>query len=1346
LLGGDGTVVPLRYAWTNHYGGESIPADIYFANLEGTWNENGNDVFGEWGNTALNPGDEVTFYQQVMVGRVPVRSEAEASSYIDKVIAYTTTPAPGWARKALLLGEVIFPVDWKPGDPITLNGKDICDTAATYFPAYIDTAARYQELGTMSREICLRELSRGHNLVIVAGHGDAFRTSTGEGDPPFMYSSDFDTLSNEDKYSFFYALNCNNSSVDVDCVFRHFVINPAGGGIGTYATTRFDFPNVGQYFLNAFCDYVYQRDITRFGDACALHHHQFVPSAQAIDGSVRWTMLTYILFGDPVVYLWVDEPDTFEVSDSGSMVLGDSTYTVFVTDGGVPVEGAVVVLRGERGEYGAGVTDGVGTAVLEYRPRGPGYSELFVSGRDYLVYRDSVEVTGSGGVCYVSGFYIDDGVGWVGNGDGAAGWGERLGVGVGLVNGGSGPANGVLGTLSAIDGCSLFVDVELAGSYQDSLMYLGRDRSHPGTMPFGVVVGDDVLGRSRRDLSEELGCWLWLDGMGWHLRVAGTGDSTLSYSCSLGVYGEIRGYKAVGVEGDDVLLVGEDYIVLEGEVRVNEYEDGFDFVSGAGSGVVLHDASETYGSVGSVEVVRYYDVEFTGVTGDRVGAWFEMEIEDDGSGVWYDWFRVLVHDGLLEGERVELQGLVGDSLSVLYGVRNIGSGGLRDVVGTLRGISGVFVEDSLSVYGDLGSRAYGEGDGYVVRSTGGEIEFEIEFVDAYGREWFERVEVRDPLSTGGLGYICGSDYVELSWGSGGDSLFMGYDVYRGEDYGGPYVLTGMVDGYARYVDGGLLSEEDYYYYICVRDSMGNVSASSETLEAWTGSPYQAGWPVGPGNVMYSSVCAEDLDGDGSLEVVVGSKNEAIDVWEHDGSVRTGWPRPVGGEVWSSPAVVNIDGDPELEILVGSDDGYLYVWNHDATGLLNPNGSFGSLGGKVRTAPAVDDTDGDLDLEVFAANTYGGIYCWHHDGTGYLGTDGFFAQGQGAVYGSPAIADLDGDGDLEIVVGTTGGHIYAWHHDGSGYLSPDGLFASPGALFCSIAVGDVDGDSDLELVAGGMFWEAVVVYDRSGAVCPGWPQPVRGTVRSSPALAELDGDGKLDVVVGTNRTGAGVVREGWPTFAEGNFESSPVVGDIDDDGEMEIAIGCTDGMVYAWNIDGSGLCGWPRRVTGEVYSTPALCDLDADGDVELLAGGYDGLVHAFDLSAAYIEETMEWPGFCHDAFNSNLYGGPSRSGIDTGEGADSPGTLALLAHPSPAVSFVRVSLGVPSEGAGDYRVDVYDTRGRHVRRLVDGHLGAGCHEIIWDCEDGGGVHVSSGVYFIRISGGHTALTRKTLILR
>ncbi|MGD9403188.1 MAG: FG-GAP-like repeat-containing protein, partial [bacterium] len=528
---------------------------------------------------------------------------------------------------------------------------------------------------------------------------------------------------------------------------------------------------------------------------------------------------------------------------------------------------------------------------------------------------------------------------------------------------------------------------------------------------------------------------------------------------------------------------------------------------------------------------------------------------------------------------------------------------------------------------------------------------------------------------------------------------------------------------------------------------------------WTGAPYQAGWPVGPPNVIYSSVCIDDLDGDGSLEIVVGSKDQHVHVWEHDGTERPGWPRPTGDMVWSSPCIANLDSDPEKEILAGSNDGKLYGWNHDGTGIRNEDGFFRSLGGDVRGAPTVDDIDGDLDLEILISNSYGEVFCWHHEGTGYLQPNGSWGHASGSIYSSVGLADFDGDDSLEVIAGGTGGGIYIWNHDGTGYLNPDGFFVTTNSIYGSVAIGDVEGNGDMEVVMGGMFWQGVAVYDDDATFSVGWPKNTVGYVRSSPALADLDGDDRLDIIVGTSRvyltddscyvyvfSHDGIVRPGWPKASTGEFESSPVVGDIDGDGDPEILIGCTDNHLYAWHADGTPVKGWPRYVIHEIYSTPAICDLDGDGDVEVVVGGYDGLVHVFDLSAPYDPEAMEWPKHNHDTFNSQLYGGPSKAGVEGDEPGGLPAKLMLMAYPSPAVSNVTVRLGVPSTNSGEYSVDVFDVRGRHIRNLVNGTLDAGYHNASWDCEDSGGRQVSSGIYFVKVSGKHADLTRKLVVVR
>ena len=79
-----------------------------------------------------------------------------------------------------------------------------------------------------------------------------------------------------------------------------------------------------------------------------------------------------------------------------------------------------------------------------------------------------------------------------------------------------------------------------------------------------------------------------------------------------------------------------------------------------------------------------------------------------------------------------------------------------------------------------------------------------------------------------------------------------------------------------------------------------------------------GWPQTTGGEIYwSSPALGDLDGDGSLEVVVASSDYKVYAWHHDGTPVVGWPQAPGYVFESSPALGGLDGDGHLEVVVGS---------------------------------------------------------------------------------------------------------------------------------------------------------------------------------------------------------------------------------------------------------------------------------------------------------------------------------------------------------------------------------------------------------------------------------------------
>ncbi len=421
--------------------------------------------------------------------------------------------------------------------------------------------------------------------------------------------------------------------------------------------------------------------------------------------------------------------------------------------------------------------------------------------------------------------------------------------------------------------------------------------------------------------------------------------------------------------------------------------------------------------------------------------------------------------------------------------------------------------------------------------------------------------------------------------------------------------------------------------------------------------------LGNARIMESSVATADFNGDGFKEIVVGDVKGVLYVISWTGSTwSVVWSRQTNldieaanpptrtqdNNIRSSPAIADLNNDGHLEIVIG-------------------------VGGDIHSPNLLDHRNGGILVYRYNGNNpwrFSLIASRSPDGTsgwpqpckdevgwpppGYSDPDGYWD----GVVPTPALGDIDGDGDMEIVYLGIDRYMYAWHHDGrlvSGWpihLPVDGGLSSP-------ALGDLDLDGLPEIVVGTMSpptldlsWKEATLWAVNGdaTLVPGFPVRAEQILLSSPALGDIDRDGRLEIVIASgygtpgrqnlvyawNHDGTPV--PGWPVEAidASVVMAPPALGDIDNDGEIEIVVGCGNGYqpnscdkLYAWNPDGTLVNGFPMRLSSRVnypqpytsmpYS-PVLADINGDGTIEILMGRLgDWAITVVDP----IRRTYEW---------------------------------------------------------------------------------------------------------------------------
>jgi Bacterial Ig-like domain (group 3)/FG-GAP-like repeat/FG-GAP repeat len=335
-------------------------------------------------------------------------------------------------------------------------------------------------------------------------------------------------------------------------------------------------------------------------------------------------------------------------------------------------------------------------------------------------------------------------------------------------------------------------------------------------------------------------------------------------------------------------------------------------------------------------------------------------------------------------------------------------------------------------------------------------------------------------------------------------------------------------------------------------------------------------PYDPGGASPESVAVADVNGDGHLDLVVAYLNEGsvgVLLGNGDGTFQPAVKYNSGGSGAISVAVadVNVDGKPDIVVLNAIQrEGTVGVLLGNGDGTFQAPVTYDTGDYSIPEAVAVGDLNGDGHPDIAVAN-FGhddcdcndgrvGILWGNGDGTfqptvfypsgGYDNVSVTFQYGlllvinlcwdqycdypngnvcvNGACYDSGgmdpdsvAMGDLNGDGHPDIVVANSNPNPNTDHsmtlgvllNDGWGYFQPAVLYNPGGDYPVMGAVADLNGDGKADIVVGTRSGTSVLLGNGDGAVQP--PVivgPFIGGYQGGTLIAaDLNGDGKPDLI-------------------------------------------------------------------------------------------------------------------------------------------------------------------------------------------------------------------------------------------
>jgi len=586
----------------------------------------------------------------------------------------------------------------------------------------------------------------------------------------------------------------------------------------------------------------------------------------------------------------------------------------------------------------------------------------------------------------------------------------------------------------------------------------------------------------------------------------------------------------------------------------------------------------------------------------------------------------------------------------------------------------------------------------------------------------------------------------------------------------------------------------------------------------------------------------DVDKDGDYDLLCNGPSATVKFYRNKGTavfpilelesapLLTIDNTPVISESISVPAFADVDGDGDVDFFSGNSLGYIVYYENvgatpqDVKFKFTPGkyqnieiiGFGGKKGESPATPPALSearalhgamaidfaDIDNDDDLDLFWGDLFNtSLYFLENVGEpthpAFTLRDSTYPKPnvvQTSGFNMPQLVDIDDDGKLdlfvEVLFGATTNNFQYYENIGElqqprfrpitlNYLSTIDIGAASAPVFA-----DIDGDNDADLIIGSEDGK-LVRYNRIGSGSSLRYElntdPVftpTGFFNLSPAFADLDGDGKLDLLLGESNGRLHLYRGSNPAGEDMTFplrtvsfgqNASPALIDFDKNGTFDLFVGTGSGRIHFYSNDGSPTV--PQFALESAFvdsidvgddAKPAFADFDLDGDADLVVGSRDSSLRyyrnnngAFTRVADFFAGVASFPRVAPamqdydadgdpDLFLGNYKGGLlfyRNNGVFTSvESSPFPGAFQLYQnYPNPFNP--ATNFGFRIADMGMVKLSVYDLLGREVAVVVNQELRPGEYTVAWNASG-----YPSGVYYYRLSTGGFVETKKAVLVK